>query len=58
MEGAEYAVLKGAPELLETARPKLFVEVGAETERLVTDYLAKLDYSISKRGSNLIANPN
>ncbi|MEX0372772.1 FkbM family methyltransferase [Spiribacter roseus] len=58
VEGAEWAVLQGAPKLLETVRPKLFVEVGVETERLVTDYLAKLDYSISKRGSNLIANPN
>ena len=57
VEGAEWAVLQGAPKLLETVRPKLFVEVGAETERLVTDYLAKLDYSIFKRGSNLMANP-
>ena len=58
MEGAEWAAVQGGRKLFETVRPKLFVEIGPDTEALVTEYLANLDYSISKRGSNLIANPN
>lgn len=58
VEGAEWAVLQGGRKILATARPKLFVEVGPDTEDLVTGYLESLGYALSKHGSNLIADPS
>jgi FkbM family methyltransferase len=46
VEGAEALVLKGAPEILKTVRPLLYIEVGEEQNIEVTSLLQSYDYRL------------